>query len=146
MGPTSQEAAEGHVGGDTIATVQDVMTAYAEAWERGDPEAAWALYDESVVMRLPGHGTLAGEHRGRAAVISAIQALLARTSDDRVEVEVVDRLVSGDRVALVVREAVTRGDERLELRRVNLYRVDGGLITDIDIFEADQYAVDAFFG
>jgi ketosteroid isomerase-like protein len=124
----------------------EVMGAYAAAWERGDPEAAWAFYAPDVVMRLPGRGTLAGEHVGREAVIGAIKALLDRTSDTSAQVEVLDRLVSADRVGMLLREVVVRGEERLELRRVNLYRVADGLITDIDIFEADQYDVDAFFG
>ena len=47
---------------------------------------------------------------------------------------------------MVLREVALRGDERLELRRVNVYRVVDGKIRDIDIFEADQYDVDEFFG
>jgi uncharacterized protein (TIGR02246 family) len=123
-----------------------VMAAYAAAWEAGDPERAWGFYADDVVMHLPGRGSLAGDHRGRSAVIAAIQALLARTTEASVDVEVLDRLVSGDRVALVVREAVVRNGERLELRRVNLYRVEDGKIVDIDIYEAHQYEVDEFFG
>jgi len=46
----------------------------------------------------------------------------------------------------VLREVASRGDVTLELRRVNVYRIRDGKITDIDIFEADQYEVDAFFG
>jgi ketosteroid isomerase-like protein len=122
------------------------MAAYAAAWEGGDPERAWSFYADDVVMRLPGRGSLAGEHRGRVAVIAAIQALLARTGDSSVEVEVLDRLVSGDRVAMVLREATVRGEERLVLRRVNLYRIVDGKIVDIDIYEANQYEVDEFFG
>jgi ketosteroid isomerase-like protein len=127
-------------------TADEVVTAYAAAWARGDPEGAWAFYAGDVVMRLPGRGSLAGTHIGRVAVIEAIRTLLARTGDTAVEVEVLDRLESPERVALVLREVVTRGDERLELRRVNVYRVRGDMIVDIDIFEADQYDVDEFFG
>lgn len=124
----------------------EVMAAYAAAWERGDPEAAWVLYADDVVMRLPGRGSLAGVHEGREAVVAAIRALLARTSTSSVDVEVLDRLASGERVALVLREAVVRGHERLELRRVNVYRVRDGKIIEIDVFEANQYDVDEFFG
>ena len=120
--------------------------AYAAAWRRGDPQAAWEFYADDVVMRLPGRGSAAGTHSGKAAVIAALQALLARTGDAPAEVEVLDRLVSAERVALVLREVVTRGDQRLELRRVNVYRVRDDRIVDIDIFEADQYDVDEFFG
>ena len=96
-------------------------------------------------MRLPGRSPLAGDHSGRVAVVAAIQALLDRTSDNSATVEVLDRLTSGDRVAMVLRETVVRGASRLELRRVNIYRVEGGKIAEIDIYEADQYEVDEFF-
>lgn len=124
----------------------EVIAAYSAAWERGEPEAAWAFYADDVVMRLPGRGSLAGAHVGRDAVIAAIRALLDRTSTASAEVDVLDRLVSADRVALVLREAAIRGDEHLELRRVNVYRVVGDKIVEIDIFEANQYEVDQFFG
>ena len=96
-------------------------------------------------MRLPGRGALAGEHVGRDAVVGTIKALLARTGDGSVDVQVLDRLTSGERVALVVREEVARGEQRLVLRRVNIYRVVDDRIAEIDIFEADQYEVDEFF-
>lgn len=124
----------------------EVMAEYAAAWERGDPEAAWEFYADDVVMRLPGRSGLAGVHAGRDAVVATIRGLLDRTSTVSAEVAVLDRLVSGNRVALVLREAVVRGGQRLELSRVNVYRVENDKITQIDIFEADQYEVDEFFG
>lgn len=127
-------------------TPDDVLAAYGAAWAEGDAPRAWGFYADDVVMRLPGRGPLAGSHVGRDAVIAAIEALLARTDDASAEVEVIDRLASADRVALLVREVVVRGDARLELRRVNAYRVRDDKITEIDIFEADQYEVDEFFG
>jgi len=72
--------------------------------------------------------------------------LLDRTSTASAEVEVLGWTASGDEMAVRLRETVRRGDERLELRRVNLYRVVDDKITDIDIFEANQYEVDEFFG
>lgn len=127
-------------------SADDIMREYAAAWGRGDLEAAFAFYADDVVMRLPGRGSLAGAHEGKAAVIAAIDALVTRTDGTPVEVEVIDRLTSGNRVAMVLREVALRGDKRLELRRVNVYRVVDGMIRDIDIFEADQYDVDEFFG
>jgi ketosteroid isomerase-like protein len=124
----------------------EVMQAYAAAWERGDPEAAFEWYADDVVMRLPGRSRESGVHQGKPAVIGAINALLDRTADHSVVVEVLQRLESPSCVALVVREVVERGDARLEFRRVNVYTVRNDRIVDMDIFEADQYEVDAFFG
>jgi ketosteroid isomerase-like protein len=131
--------------GSLFVDASEVMSGYAAAWEAGDVERAWTFYAEDVVMHLPGRSSLAGDHRGRSAVIAAIRALLDRTDDSTAAVEVVDRLVSGDRVAMVLREVVARGDARLELRRVNIYRIEAGKIVDIDIYEANQYELDEFF-
>lgn len=122
-----------------------VMQEYVKAWGRS-PEEGFTFYSDDVVMHLPGRGSLAGDHRGMEAVIAAIQGLLARTDGIPVEIDVLDRLVSGDRVAMVIREAVSRGEEKLEMRRVNVYTVAGGKIANIDVFEAHQYDVDEFFG
>ena len=46
---------------------------------------------------------------------------------------------------MVLRETVVCGESRLELRRANIYRVEGGKITEIDLYEAHQYEVDEFF-
>ena len=124
----------------------EVMQRYALAWGRGEPEMAFAFYAEDVVMHLPGRSQLAGVHKGKAAVVAAIRALLARTDGTAVTVEVHDRLASETGVALLLHEVVSRGEETLDLRRVNVYRVREGKITDIDIFEANQYDVDEFFG
>jgi ketosteroid isomerase-like protein len=124
----------------------DVMQQYAAAWGRGDSEAAFTSFADGVVMRLPGRGALAGIYEGKSAVIAAIRGLLARTDGIPVTVEVLDRLVSDTSVALQLREVATRGDEVLDLRRVNVYGVRDGKIVAIDIYEADQYEVDEFFG
>lgn len=124
----------------------EVLAAYGAAWERGEPEAAWAFYADDVVMRIPGRGALAGFHEGKAAVVAAIQALLARTDDATVDLTVIDRMSSPERVAMMVSERVRRGTEELEFRRVAVYRVLDDRIVDIDIFDADQYGVDEFFG
>ena len=54
-------------------------------------------------------------------------------------------MLSGkEHVALVVRELFRSGDRELDMRRANVYRVEDDKITEIWIFEGDQYAVDEF--
>ena len=77
------------------ASADEIVAEYAAAWGRGAPEEAWAYYADDVVMRLPGRSALAGVHQGRAAVVAALDAFLARTGGAPPEVHVVDRLVSG---------------------------------------------------
>ncbi len=123
----------------------EVMEAYSAAWREGDASRAWGFYADDIVLRLPGRGALSGEHRGREAVIAAMRALVERASATTPVVEVIDRLTSGERVAMVLREAFDRGGERLELRRVNVFRVVDGKIVEIENYEANQYEIDAFF-
>ncbi len=55
-------------------------------------------------------------------------------------------LAGEEHVALLVRERLTGDDGVLDMRRANVYRVQDDRITEVWIFEGDQYAVDAFFG
>ena len=123
----------------------EVVAAYVAPWERGQPEEAWSLYADDVVMRRPGRGSLAGTHRGRDAVIAVFQALLERNRGLTTDIRVLYRLTSGERVALLMHEGARRDNESIDLRRVNVYRVVDDKIAEIDIFEANQYEVDEFF-
>ena len=57
--------------------------------------------------------------------------------------EVVDVLFGERHAAAVLVEHLTMSGVRHEIRRANVYRVEDGRITEIRIFEADQYAMDA---
>jgi hypothetical protein len=66
-----------------------------------------------------------------------------RYGDRGISLEVIDMLVSDERVALLVRERFDDGDgPALEIQRANVYRVKDGRIVEVSIFEADQYVVD----
>jgi ketosteroid isomerase-like protein len=127
-------------------TTEQVMAAYLDAWSRGDPEAAFALYADDVVMRLPGRSPEAGTHVGREAVMSCIRSLLGRLDGLDVEVKAIESAYGTTRAFILVRERGRRGDAVLDIRRVNSYRVLDGRIVEIEIFEGDQYEVDDFFG
>jgi hypothetical protein len=65
-----------------------------------------------------------------------------RYRDGRIELELIDMLASEERVALLVGERFHGGGPPVEIRGANVYRVRGGLIVEVSIFEADQYLVD----
>jgi ketosteroid isomerase-like protein len=120
----------------------EVMRRYVDAMRRGDWDAGTAFFADDVVIRIPGRSEFAGEHRGRQAAVDYIAAAVARARGHEVELELVDTLVSRDRVALVVRERFGREEGALEISRVNVYRVRGDRIAEIAIFEGDQYEMD----
>jgi ketosteroid isomerase-like protein len=122
---------------------QAVMERYAGAVRRGDWQAAYGSFSPDVVGHVPGRSALAGELRGREAVIAYIEAARAKSRGADVHVEIVGTLASEERVMLLVRERFARGEAVVEIERANVYVVRHGAIVEAWIFEGDQYAVDA---
>ena len=124
----------------------DVMQQYADAARRGDFEMAFSFYADDIVFRVPGRSSLAGEHRGRDAAMHYIQTARKLSERSEIQVEVIDSLTSTDRFALIVTEHFHRAADTVTISRANVYRVDDGKITEVWIFEADQYEVDELLG
>ena len=120
----------------------EVMRRYVDAMRRHDWEAGTAFFADDIVVRIPGRSSFAGEHRGRQAALDYIAAAVARSEGRDIELELVDTLVSDERVALLVRERFGHEDGTVEISRVNVYRVRGDRIVEISIFEANQYEMD----
>jgi uncharacterized protein len=121
----------------------DVMRRYRDAASRHDFDAAFGMFAEDIVFRIPGRSPFAGERRGRAAAMEYIEAARALSRDADITVEVVDALTSEDRFALLVVERFHRDGGVVEIHRANVYRVREEEIAEIWIFEGDQYDVDA---
>jgi len=126
-------------------TPEQVMSGYLNAWQRGEPDEAFAFYADDVVMRLPGRTAESGVHEGRDAVVACIGSLLQRLDGLDVEVESIEIAYGPERAFALLRERGRRGDSELDIRRLNVYTIRGGRIVDIEVFEGDQYAVDEFF-
>ena len=120
----------------------EVIDRYVGAVRRGDWTAAYSLLAEDLVPHVPGRSALAGELRGREAAIANVEAARAKSRGAEVEVELIDRLASEERVMLLVRERFAREDRVVEIGRANVYTVRDGAIVEVWIFEGDQYAVD----
>jgi ketosteroid isomerase-like protein len=118
------------------------MTDYLDAARRGDWDTAFGYFSEDIVMRVPGRSRLAGERRGKQAAVDYIQTVREHYREGGIELELLDMLESGDRVALLVVERFHLEGSTVEIRRANVYRVENDAIVEITIFEADQYAVD----
>jgi ketosteroid isomerase-like protein len=118
------------------------MSKYLAAAKRGDWDTAFGYFAEDIELHIPGRSSFAGSQRGKAAAADYIQSIRDHYGDDQIEVELVDMLVSDERVALLVRERFHGQGPSVEIRRANVYRVRGDQIVEISIFEADQYVVD----
>jgi uncharacterized protein len=124
----------------------DVIGRYLEVMRSGDRATGYTFFAEDVTFHIPGRSRFAGEHRGRDAAVDYIESAVALAHEGEVELELIDTLASGERVALLLHERFKRADGIVDIRRANVYRIAGGQIVEVWIFEADQYAVDALFG
>ena len=124
-------------------TPRELMTDYLAAAKRGDWDTAFGYFADDLLITIPGRSQFAGQRRGKAHAVDYIQTVRDRYRDGAIELELIDMLVSDERVALLVRERFTDGDgSALEIRRANVYRIKDGRIVEVSIFEADQYVVD----
>ena len=124
----------------------DVIGRYLDVMRSGDRETGYRFLAEEVTFHIPGRSPFAGEHRGRDAAVNYIESAIALAHEGEVELELIDTLASRERVALLLHERFKRPDGVVDIRRANVYRIAGGEIVEVWIFEADQYAVDALFG
>ncbi len=125
------------------SSATEVMADYLAAAKRGDWDTAYGYFAEDMTVHIPGESAFAGDHCGRDAAIEYINAVRNHFMNGGIELEVVDMLAGEERVALLVAERFFGDDLPITIRRANVYRVRGGEIVEISIFEADQYVVDA---
>jgi ketosteroid isomerase-like protein len=123
----------------------DVVSRYFSAMRCGDYDAGLRFYAENALLNVPGHSRHAGTHRGRDAIRRYFEAALA-AAPAGVQIELVDMLASRTRVALVLHERFYVDGGVVEIQRANVYRVSDGEITEVRLFEANQYELDALVG
>jgi len=123
-------------------TPRELMTDYLAAAKRGDWETAFGFLADDLLIHIPGRSAFAGQRLGKQAAVGYIQSIRERFRDGAIELELIDMLCSDERVVLLVRERFHGEGAPIEIRRANVYRVKGGKVVEVSIFEADQYVVD----
>ena len=119
------------------------MRRYADAWLAGDLATMGEAVSDDVALHLFGHSPLAGTHRGKEALGTAIRRIQELTN--RKTLEIHDVVTGGDHAMILVKERFERGDRTLDLSRIFLYHLRDGRITDIYVYDEDQSAVDEFW-
>ena len=94
-------------------TSRDLITSYLTAARSGDWATAYGFFADDLRIRIPGRSEWAGERVGKHHAMEYIDAAIERHAG-RVEVELVDMLVSDERVVLLVRERFL-GDKPVEI-------------------------------
>ncbi|MBL8773843.1 MAG: nuclear transport factor 2 family protein [Phenylobacterium sp.] len=118
------------------------VRAYAEAWSRGDTAAVVAGYADDIVLHWGGSHALSGRHAGKVAALQALAEFGRRTQ--RRLVRVVDVMAGAERGVVIAREAL--GTPPVEVERVLVYRVAGGLLAECWVYDSDQALIDRLVG
>ena len=126
---------------------QQVVRNFLAAVQHGHFNQVSAALHPQVQWSQPGTNRLAGLKHSRDevfALVGAMQELAAGTLT-LTAVDVVS--TSGNRVACRVHwQAAQPPGGRLDVDNIDVYTVDNGLITRVEVFSADQAQEDAFWG
>ncbi len=122
----------------------ELLRTHLEALKRGDVPSAMAFYSDDVVFHYPGKNVLAGEYRGKTAVLRMLEKVMELTRG-RFRPEVHDILSSDRHVAALVTVRAERDGRRAEWQSIDLFHVRDGKLTEHWVHEVDQDAVDTFF-
>jgi ketosteroid isomerase-like protein len=122
-----------------VMTPRELMTDYLAAAKRGDWDTAFGFFAEDIVIHIPGarrSPAIDGGGMPRVGYIyGGARPLPRREHRARADRHACQR----GTCAVLVRERFHGGGPPVEIRRANVYRVQGGLIVEVSIFEADQY-------
>jgi ketosteroid isomerase-like protein len=109
-----------------------------------DPELFDRLHDD-VTLRASGVAEWAGTYDGKAAVLAYVAETFEAFPD--ITSEVIDTLVSATRIAVLVQLTVRRDGAEVSDRGMWTFTFDAdGRITDWEINDFDQVAMDDFWG
>jgi uncharacterized protein len=121
-----------------------VRNAY-EAQARGDLEAYLDLLTEDFVLHIPGRSRIAGDYRGREEVRRHF-AEIAHLSEGSFRTSVHDVAASGEHVIGLLFATAQRNGRTVDLPRVHVWHTREGLLSEMWLLPADQYAFDTYWG
>lgn len=124
--------------------VQKILN-YQLAMARGDIQSGRAIFDPNVEYTVPGSNALSGTTRGPDLVMGYFGKLMQATAGTY-EITEMNWLVSGTKVLLETVNHATVNEKSLTWDEAILFEFRDGLKWKIEMFQADQAAVDALFG
>jgi ketosteroid isomerase-like protein len=116
-----------------------------EAFARRDGAAVVAALDDDVVWRVGGSSPVAGEYRGRRAVIGFLR-MTTDVTEGTYRSRLLYALADDERAVAVYRANGSRPDgRRIDIEQVLLCRVADGRFVEVVAVPTDQRAFDAFW-
>jgi uncharacterized protein len=118
-----------------------IVKRYYDAYGKGDLATVRQIFAPNIIWRIPGHHSLAGEHRGQDRVFAFFEQLAKAKFK-------ADVLFLGGNDSYVV--DVHRGYSNMERDNIDilwalLFRIQNNRIVEATNFPGDQHAADAFY-
>lgn len=127
---------------------RQLITAYFDAWARGDVTAGESYWADELVTFQAGHSALAGEFHGARDLHERwVQPLLKMTDGRWTVLKAPEIILSGDDgVVVIASEYMEReGKGRIDTRKLVVYTIRNDKITSCRMYDGDQGAIDDFW-
>jgi uncharacterized protein len=121
------------------------IVSYQASMANGDFNAGRTIFAPDVRYIVPGKNVLSGTFSGPDDVMGYFGRLMQVTNGSYEIIEM-NWLVCGEKVILETKNRATMGERNLTWDEAILFEFEGGLKKRIEMFQADQTAVDHFFG
>jgi len=122
--------------------IRQAVERYAKAWAAGDLAGVVACYGDGFTLHYGGRNALSGDHVGKPAALATLAEFSRRTG--RRLVRVVDVMAGAARGVVIAREAL--GPDAVEVERILVYRVEGGLLAECWVYDHDLALIDRLVG
>jgi ketosteroid isomerase-like protein len=123
--------------------VQLMEKVYA-AFGSGDVETAGSYWTEDAVHHYPGTSPLAGDHKGLEETTAFANKMFELTNGN-IQMEVREIGASDNHAFALLHTRYERKGRVLEMRFVNVARIEGDKIAEFWTYPDDVYAIDEFW-
>jgi ketosteroid isomerase-like protein len=121
-----------------------LMTKVYEAFTRGDVAGAAVYWTDDCTHYYPGRSPLAGSHQGIESA-NAFAGKMFELTKGRIRMEIEEVGASENYAFALVHTKYERDDRKLDMRFVNIARIQDGKIAEFWTYPDDQYATDEFW-
>ena len=122
-------------------SVEGVVRTYVTAFARGDLDAAGQCLADDIVYHVGGHHSLAGDYRGRDAVLAFFKSRSARTGGT-FAYKPHDLLASSDHAVALGTVTAVRGDQPFRWNIITVYHVRDDRVSECWIVDVDTDTAD----
>jgi ketosteroid isomerase-like protein len=125
---------------------KDVIRKAYDLFSEGRMEEAGELFAPDVVWSFPGKSRLAGEYRGRDAVVGEFLPKFPKLSGGTFRASVVDIADGAEHSFVLQRSQAERDGSTIDYTACHVFKVEDGLIRTVHTYPYDAHAQEEFWG